>query len=663
MSKIIVKPKANTTFNPATQQAYTEVFPKLYSESKESTAVLAFGRLNPPTTGHAKLVDKMHEVGGEHHKELVVSHSHDPKKNPLTASQKLKHVKRYFPGLHVSASSKDEPTLIHHAKRLNQAGHKHLVFVAGSDRTHEYKQLLHKYNGKEYNFKSIKVVSAGKRDPDAEGTEGMSASKMREHARTGNFKEFRKGVPSHVSDEHAKELYHDVRKGQSLKESVDVLIEGVHDAAIFKAIFLAGGPGSGKDYVLKQTLAGHGLVELNSDKALEFLMDKQKLSKKMPEAEQEKRDIVRQRAKSMTELKQRLAIEGRNGLIINGTADDPEKILRIKKGLEEMGYSSAMVFVNTSDEISKKRNIARGERGGRTVPEHIRKDKWEKAQIARPEFEKAFGDNLMTFDNSEDLQKDSKLDDETRKKKTKELEKIWKTVKKFTEQGPEDPVAQAWIENSLGQQAKHPHVQKQFGLDKKTKTVEDSGVGKEAAKLGLQYYGFGRYGKKGKVTHKVQNGQLHPVEIKMPTVGSSSGTSRSIGESSDMIVEEVSESDVDRIARKHSVDPAMITSQLEMGIEVEREHTNDDSTAMQIALDHLNERPDYYTRLKQMEKTPVRPKSLAQLKQQMRETTFGYDEMTPEMTWGGEKEVTDLKAGGHATAPAKKVILKKRVRT
>lgn len=653
MANVTFSPKANSATSTAIPQGYTDVFPKLYSEGKESTAVMAFGRLNPPTTGHAKLVDKMREIGDGHHKELVVSHSQDAKKNPLSASQKLKHVKRYFPGLHVSASSKDEPTLIHHAKRLNQAGHKHLVFVAGSDRTHEYKQLLNKYNGKEYNFKSIKVVSAGKRDPDAEGTEGMSASKMREHAKSGNFKEFRKGVPAHISDTHAKELYHDVRHGMSLKESVDLVTEGVHDAAIFKAVFLAGGPGSGKDFVLKHTLDGHGLVEINSDKALEFLMDKEKLSKKMPEAEREKREGVRQRAKSMTELRQRLAIEGRNGLIINGTADDPEKILRIKKALEDMGYGTAMVFVNTTNDISKQRNIARGERGGRTVPEEIRRDKWERAQHARPEFEHAFGDSMMSFDNSHDLHKDSDLDDATRKEKMKELQKIWKTVKKFTEQGPEDPVAQDWIRSALGKQAGHPHVQKQFGLKKTSVSIKDSDVAQEAARLGLQYYGFGRYGKKGKVTHKVESGNLRPVEVKVPVSGVSSGSGKPLKEF--YITEETSESEVDRIARKHDVDPAIITAQLEMGVEVEHEHTKDDALALSIALDHIRERPDYYTRLKQMEKTPVKPQSFAQLKRKMQETTFGYDETTPQQ-WGPDKDEWNMKLGGQATAPVKRKI-------
>ena len=195
-------------------------------EEKEKTAVFAFGRMNPPTIGHEKLVNKVHELAKQHkaHHVIVLSHSQDSKKNPLTAEQKVKHAKRFFPHTNIETSSKEHPSLIQHAKKLYDQGHKHLVMVAGSDRAEEYHRLLHKYNGKQdhYHFKSIKVVSAGHRDPDAEGAEGMSASKMREHAKSGNFHEFKKGIPGHVKTEHARELYHDVRHGMNLKESVDI---------------------------------------------------------------------------------------------------------------------------------------------------------------------------------------------------------------------------------------------------------------------------------------------------------------------------------------------------------------------------------------------------------------------------------------------------------
>jgi hypothetical protein len=210
----------------------------------------------------------------------------------------------------------------------------HLHVVGGSDRVKEFQETLARYNGTHkgalFNFKKITVHSAGDRDPDADGASGMSASKMRGHAQSGNFDEFKKGTPSSMSHAHAKELYNDVRRGMGVNEDIDadfadLLTEGVNDKSIFKAVFLAGGPGSGKDYVLDNTLAGHGLTEINSDKALEFLMDKEGLDKRMPEDEKEARTFVRDRAKNITELKQRLALIGRNGLIINGTGDDYKK--------------------------------------------------------------------------------------------------------------------------------------------------------------------------------------------------------------------------------------------------------------------------------------------------------------------------------------------------
>lgn len=188
--------------------------------------VMVFGRMNPPTTGHKVLVDKVHELAKKHnaHHEVILSHSQDAEKNPLSQEAKIAHAKKYFPGTNITGSSKESPNFISHAKRLSNAGHKHLIMVAGEDRVKEYKDTLKRYNGKEFNFDKIQVVSAGARDPDAEGVEGMSASKMRSHAKRKNFTAFRKGVPKHVSTKDAKALYGDVRRGMGLKESL--MIEG-----------------------------------------------------------------------------------------------------------------------------------------------------------------------------------------------------------------------------------------------------------------------------------------------------------------------------------------------------------------------------------------------------------------------------------------------------
>jgi len=183
--------------------------------------VLAFGRMNPPTIGHGALVDKVKDLATANKAKhtVVLSHSQDPEKNPLSAEQKLKHAKRFFPGANIEAASDAEPTFIHHAKKLHKQGVDHLIMVGGSDRVDEYKKILDKYNGpgKDFNFKRIDVVSAGERDPDAEGVSGMSASKMRGHAMNRNFTEFKKGIPQHVHPEHARELYDEVRKGMHIE--------------------------------------------------------------------------------------------------------------------------------------------------------------------------------------------------------------------------------------------------------------------------------------------------------------------------------------------------------------------------------------------------------------------------------------------------------------
>ena len=492
----------------------------LIKESKDRHAVLAFGRLQPPTTGHEVLVNKVKEVAKQHNAEhhIVLSHSNDPKSNPLTAKQKVKHAKRFFPGTNITTSDKEHPNFLTQAAKLHKTGVTHLHMVAGSDRIPEYKRILKKYNGTHegalFNFKKIDVHSAGERDPDAEGTTGMSGSKMRAHAASGKYREFKKGVPKHISDEHAKELYHDLRKGMNMKEDInetftEVLSEGVHDQGIFKAVFLAGGPGSGKDYVLSNTLEGQGLVEINSDKALEFLMDKKGLDKTMPATEKDKRDIVRTRAKTITELKQRLALLGRNGLIINGTGDDYEKISRIKEKLEELGYESAMILVNTDDEVSKERNIERGKRGGRTVPEDVRKEKWENVQRSRPEFAKLFGQNYMEFDNSQDLRQ---APPEVVKAKKEELLQLYTNIQEFVGKPPATETSQEWVATQM-----HAVDTLPIAKDGAEKTPQaGSKAAQEAQRLGLQYYGFGRYGQNGEVTYRSVHDTLVKV-VKQPT--------------------------------------------------------------------------------------------------------------------------------------------------
>ncbi len=561
--------------------------------------VFAFGRLNPPTTGHGKLIDRVKEIAskvkGSH--SVVLSGSQDSQKNPLSSAQKLKHARRFFPNTNLSVASRNEPTLFHHLRKLHSDGVTHLHFVAGSDRLPEYKTLIDRYNGKsgEFTFKKVTMHSAGERDPDAEGTEGMSASKMRAHAKAGNFSEFRKGIPAHVSDKHAREMYDDVRRGMNLREEEEMIFEdsvvgeiyipttvgvnmslisrdkmpqiksadleefrkymetqgisssvetvptnklkpsqsefseikiknlmsqaqaenlkkiimisidnyvldghhrwlanynknpktpqkvlrfhariakiisaakkfpkvsyktieenfehlseGVYDPAIFKAVFLAGGPGSGKDFVLGKIISGFGLVEVSSDPFLSHLMTKHKLDLKMPSHEAPQRDLVRGRAKNLEQEKKRLVIAGRLGIIVNGVADEVNKILYKKKELESLGYDTMMVFVNTSDEVSRQRNIERGQMGGRTVPENIRSEKWKGAQEASKHFAIMFGpDKFISVDNSEDLRYVAR---EVKASIERGFSQMSKKIRAFINTPPSRPEARNWIKSEL----------------------------------------------------------------------------------------------------------------------------------------------------------------------------------------------------------------------
>ena len=206
------------------------------SEAKESTAVMAFGRMNPPTVGHEKLIHKVESVakdnGGQAH--IVASHSEGTQKDPLPQKTKVGYLQKIaHKDTKVMGSSKQEPTILHAAAKLHAQGHQHLVVVAGSDRVAEYHNLLHKYNNVaskhgHYNFKSIKVVSAGHRDPDSEGVSGMSGTKMREHARAGNKEEFKSGLPKALHS-HAEEMIQHI---SSIKEDVsEGIVRGVMRAA------------------------------------------------------------------------------------------------------------------------------------------------------------------------------------------------------------------------------------------------------------------------------------------------------------------------------------------------------------------------------------------------------------------------------------------------
>ena len=198
-----------------------------FLEAQQKTVVFSFGRLNPPTTGHQKLLQKIIQTSKKMsgHAKMFVSYSQDSKKNPLTASKKIAYIKKMFPKEARDLELKDNSSIrnaIDVAVELN-GKYDNLVMVVGSDRVRDFKTLLNKYNGVEsrhgfYKYQDIQIVSAGERDPDAEGATGMSASKMRAAAASGDYESFSLGLPS--TFKQGEKLYKDIRLGMDVKEQL-----------------------------------------------------------------------------------------------------------------------------------------------------------------------------------------------------------------------------------------------------------------------------------------------------------------------------------------------------------------------------------------------------------------------------------------------------------
>lgn len=168
--------------------------------------VLTFGRFNPPTVGHQKLLEAVKRIAGSDDYHIYVSHSQDKKKNPLASDEKVKLMKKMFPSM--SSNIIYDPslkTIINVLQKL-QGQYYDVTMVVGSDRVDNFKSLIEKYNGVEYTFRSLDVVSAGERDPDADDVSGMSASKMRAAAIQSDFKTFRSGMPNTISDAEVKKI-------------------------------------------------------------------------------------------------------------------------------------------------------------------------------------------------------------------------------------------------------------------------------------------------------------------------------------------------------------------------------------------------------------------------------------------------------------------------
>ena len=186
-----------------------------------------------------------------------------------------------------------------------------------------------------------------------------------------------------------------------MKSYEQILSEGLYDPNIFKAFFLAGGPGSGKSFVARNVFSGTGLKLVNSDIILENSLKKAGLSMSMPDEEQYFRDMLRTRAKAIVDNQIDLYVKGRLGLVIDATGRDYNIISRQFSALQLLGYDCYMVFVNTSLEVALERNSKRE----RVVPEYITKNSWQSVQNNIGRFQNLFGlTNFVVVDNSKSEQ-------------------------------------------------------------------------------------------------------------------------------------------------------------------------------------------------------------------------------------------------------------------
>ena len=215
------------------------------------------------------------------------------------------------------------------------------------------------------------------------------------------------------------------------------LEEGPNDPHIFKAVFLAGGPGSGKSFVANKMLSGTGLKSVNSDEIYEYLANKQNLDLGNPDVVaspqgQETRD----RAKQLTKKRENMYLDGRLGLIIDGTGKDVAKVSKASKALKELGYDTMMLFVNTSEDVAQQRNTQRA----RSVPAEMVSKMWQAVQQNIMKFQQLFGAaNFHVVDNS------GGLEDPDRAENFREVEK---KLHSFLETPPKMPAARRWLQNN-----------------------------------------------------------------------------------------------------------------------------------------------------------------------------------------------------------------------
>tara|TARA_B100001109_G_scaffold186577_1_gene153265 strand:+ start:5938 stop:7119 length:1182 start_codon:yes stop_codon:yes gene_type:complete len=334
---------------------------KSFLVEEEKTVYFTWGRMNPPTIGHEKLLDVLSRKAGNNPYFIYLTQSTDNKKNPVDYKQKVKIARKMFPK-HARKIMIDNKikSIFDLLVKLHNSGYKNISMVVGSDRVNEFGILLKKYNGKKgrhglYNFRSINVISAGDRDPDAEGASGMSASKMRDAAKAGDFAKFGQGLPRNYSNADAKQLFNAVRKGMGLKEQIDykkhvqlnsvsetreAYVNGdlfsVDDKVIIKESNIVGKVTHlGSNYVIVESTEGERRYWLDAIEAVDHVDVAKKRIEREKEADGKRHDRMMDRARTRnTNIKNKETTEKTT------SPQDPD--IKDRKGTQPKAYHSGI---------------------------------------------------------------------------------------------------------------------------------------------------------------------------------------------------------------------------------------------------------------------------------------------------------------------------------
>jgi hypothetical protein len=206
---------------PAAEPTMTMQPPEV--KKTKGTLTIAFGRFNPPTTGHEKLLDTVASSSDDNDYMIVPSRTQDKKKNPLDADTKVSVMQKMFPKHKDKiVNDKANRTIFDVLKKAHTDGYANVRILGGADRVKEFEKLTGNYNGKLYQFDKLEIKSAGDRDPDSDDITGMSASKQRKAAAEGDIKTFMKGVPKSLNQKDAEELFKKIRTAMNVKEGFNM---------------------------------------------------------------------------------------------------------------------------------------------------------------------------------------------------------------------------------------------------------------------------------------------------------------------------------------------------------------------------------------------------------------------------------------------------------